>query len=188
MGMSVAFPTRSSTDYHPVPGLEIQKEIGVQVTQYFSGARPSDDGMAELFLHLADNPSQQDIDQSLYDVFASAALSPNFRNAVLNLTTSDLPNHKIKLSDYPIQSSADIQQGIFSILVPVLTQVLGGVISSVTGQSGIQAGIQADNTVVLPDHVQQGIFDILTKFLNNPIFKNVVSVIAQGVIDKNKTT
>jgi len=123
-------------------------------------------------------------DTFLSDVFASAILDPRFREVVINIATADLPQHGFKLSTpSPNQSPPDVQSGIISILVPLLTQVVGGLLFNV--QAG-QSGIQANRSDPLPDHVQRGIFDIITAFIKNPVFTSVVKAIAQGVVDANK--
>lgn len=125
-----------------------------------------------------------DVDQEIYDLIAAAILDPRFREVLVNLATHDLPNHGVNLSDYPIQASgiqssvqtsADIQQGIFGLLTPVLTQLVGGMVGA-----GIQASqIPADTP--LPQNVQQGIFNIVLSFMKNPIFTQIVTNIVKTV-------
>jgi hypothetical protein len=94
----------------------------------------------------------------------------------------DFPSHSIKLEHYPIQSQppVDTQQGIFALL-PILTQLAGSVVSGAISQNGIQAGTAYYPGKPLPPDVQQGIFDVFTSVLKNPIFTNVVTGIVKDL-------
>jgi hypothetical protein len=172
--MSVASFSRSSSDYHIAAQLGTH-DIGYQVNQCLSSTTNVHDDAVGHELDSKSADSKPDpLTDTVYDALAAAVLNPQFREAVNNLVTSDLPNHAIALSSYPVQSSADVQQGIFGPII----DILGGLVFS-----SIQANaIQASSTGPLPAHVQQGVFNILTSVLKNPIFTKVVKGIAVDVV------
>jgi hypothetical protein len=127
-------------------------------------------------------------DDDIPNIIAAVILHPNFRETVIKLAEHDLViNHNVNLADYPIQNllpAAEVQQRIFGLLVPILTQSVGDVISGVVSQNGIQAntGTAYYPGKPLPPDIQQGIFEVFTSILKNPIFTNVVTGIVKDLI------
>ncbi|KAI3616964.1 hypothetical protein WG66_004142 [Moniliophthora roreri] len=140
----------------------------------------------------ADEPSEGDqntdtvdpVDPDTIGMLAAVVLHPSFRETVTKIAENDLVQRGYNLAQYPIQNSAatGAQQGILSVLAPILTQVAGSLISGLVSQNGIQA-----NPAVgyypgqpLPPEVQQGVFDMFADFVQNPIFTNIVKNIVNG--------
>jgi len=114
------------------------------------------------------------------NMFAAAILHPSFRETVIKLAEHDLST-RIKLDNFPMQNpssaalSAEVQQGIFG-LIPILTHLVGGLMSGVQSQNAVQANIGGAYYPgkPLPPDIQQGIFDTFTSFAKNPIFTNII--------------
>ncbi|KAK7438222.1 hypothetical protein VKT23_018153 [Stygiomarasmius scandens] len=102
---------------------------------------------------------QTQVPDDATQILAAIVLHPTFREAITNIVEQDLTtNHGIKLSDYPIQAQASTTD----------TEMTQGQ-NSISDQS-------------LPPDVQQGIFDVFTSVLKNPIFTNVVTGIVKDVV------
>jgi hypothetical protein len=116
------------------------------------------------------------------DILAAVILHPQFQETVTKIAEKDLPNHGVKLTDFPIQDHSvapNVQQGIFDLLLPILTQ-LG--VNGAASQNGIQANAGYYPGKPLPPDVQQGIFDVFTSVLKNPAFTSIVTGIVNGVL------
>jgi len=120
------------------------------------------------------------------DTIAAVLLHPEFHSTVTKITEADLFSHDVNLKDYPVQNAVpgDVQQGIFGALFPVVTSIIGSLfaIQAPPGQQNAinpyaLQGIQPGHP--LPLEVQQGIFDVLTKVIKNPIFTNIVTGIVR---------
>ncbi|KAK7020250.1 hypothetical protein VNI00_017785 [Paramarasmius palmivorus] len=125
--------------------------------------------------------TQDDIDET--QVLAAIVLHPRFHETITKLVENDLTQSGINLNQYPIQDpSVDVQQGIFAFLLPALlpaiTDLAGKAIGGLMSNS-IQpnAGAAYYPGQPLPPDVQQGIFDVFTKVIKNPIFTNVIKTI-----------
>ncbi|KAK7018749.1 hypothetical protein VNI00_018274 [Paramarasmius palmivorus] len=130
---------------------------------------------------------QEDIDET--QVLAAIVLHPRFHETVTKLVENDLTQMGVNLNQYPIQDPAlgmavDVQQGIFALLLPALLPVITDLAGKAIGglmSNGIQpnAGTAYYPGKPLPAEVQQGIFDVFTKVIKNPIFTNVIKTIVK---------
>lgn len=136
------------------------------------------------------------------NILAAVILHPNFRDTVTKLAEHDLINHGVNLDQYPIKnppsaavsSDVQVQQGIFDDLGDIVNTV-GSALTGLLHQSGIQSGVQnsIQNGVQmtstaaaypgqpLPSNIQQGIFDVVTSVLKNPLFTHVVGGIVKDL-------
>ena len=145
---------------------------------------------------LVDHNSEDD----LYDAVAAAVLDPQFSQVLANIVNqndagesgvqnavrssgiispssfSSLPQSAISSGINP-QTPADVQ----NFLGPLLS-TLGGVLGQVL-LSGLPTGAASGvYPQALPPNVEQGIFNVLTKFVKNPVFVNIVKDIASDAI------
>ncbi|KAK7024489.1 hypothetical protein VNI00_016233 [Paramarasmius palmivorus] len=130
---------------------------------------------------------QEEIDET--QILAAIVLHPRFHETVTKLVENDLTQMGVNLNQYPIQDPAlgmavDVQQGIFALLLPALLPVITDLAGKAIGglmSNGIQpnAGAAYYPGKPLPAEVQQGIFDVFTKVIKNPIFTNVIKTIVK---------
>lgn len=150
-------------------------------------------------------------EDDLYDSVAAAVLSPQFRQVIANAVPSPGNDGQQGPGSSVQPSTVEIQRGLLSILGPILGKVFfgipGGATSGVPPGIGVQHGFWGDiwdglssvlfglpagpgmvsgtnpyNPAALPPHIEQGIFDSLTRFVSNPVFTNVVTGVIADVL------
>ncbi|KAI9459359.1 hypothetical protein HD554DRAFT_2330956 [Boletus coccyginus] len=148
---------------------------------------------------LVDHNSEDD----LYDAVAAAVLDPQFSQVLANIVNQNgdgvqnsvrssgiissspflgSPQSAIPSGTNP-QAAADVQ----NFLGPLLS-TLGGVLGQVL-LSGLPTGAASGvYPQALPPNVEQGIFNVLTKFVKNPVFLNIVKDIASDVIVQHNSS
>ncbi|KAI9573386.1 hypothetical protein HD554DRAFT_2055531 [Boletus coccyginus] len=127
-------------------------------------------------------------EDDLYDAVAAAVLNPQFSQVLANVVnqnddggsgTQNAIRSPI-LSGISPQAPPDVQNFI-GPLISILGGVLGPLIFSGL-PTGAASGIYPQ---ALPPNVEQGIFNVLTKFLKNPVFLGVVRDVASDMIGKD---
>ena len=149
-------------------------------------------------------------EDDLYDSVAAAVLSPQFRQVIANAVPSQGNGGQQGPGNSVQPSTVEIQRGLLSILGPVLGKVFLGIPGGAAGVPpgiGVQHGLWGDvwdglssvlfglptgpgmvsgtnpyNPAALPPHIEQGIFDSLTRFVSNPVFTNVITGVIADVL------
>ena len=141
---------------------------------------------------LVDHNSEDD----LYDAVAAAVLDPQFAQVLANVVNqndegkSGVQNN---LWTPPRQFPGPLSFGLNPQAPPDVQNFIGPLISILGGAlgqmifSGLPTGAASGiYPQALPPNVEQGIFNVLTKFVKNPIFLGIVRDVASDMIGKQE--